>query len=123
MLRSHTCGLTVPTLIPKRAYFSDENGWLLMSSRYLNADLRRTDFAPPKLEVSAPQKQQGGWSVNVTASDDVGLRAIVFVDRGAGSIVTGRKLTGMRQSFRQTLNIADSKAPNLQIILTDEGGN
>jgi hypothetical protein len=109
----------------KRARFSDENARLLMSSRYLAGDLRPGDEQPPKVEVSRPAKGPGGWAINVTATDDAGLRAIVIVDRTGGSVVAGRKLSGAKQTFRQTLPIKDAKADRLQlqVILTDDGGN
>lgn len=108
----------------KRASFSEENARLLMSSRYLATDLRLTDTQPPKVEVSAPTRQQGNWVVNITSSDDAGLRALVVVDRNAGSVVAGRKLTGKQQTIRQTFPVdAKSPDPQLMVIVTDDAGH
>lgn len=108
----------------KRAMFSEENARLLMCSRQLANDLQVTDAQPPKLEVSTPVRQQGNWVVTITASDETGLRALVFVDRTAGSIVAGQKLTGKKQTIRQTIPInPKSTEAQLQIIVSDEGGH
>jgi hypothetical protein len=116
--------LRKPAQSAKRATFSEENARLLMSSRSLAHDLQLTDTQPAKVEVSAPAMHQGSWVVSVTASDDTGLRAIVFVDRNAGTVVAGKKLTGTKQTLRQTLP-RDPKFPELQlmVIVTDEGGH
>jgi hypothetical protein len=116
--------LRKPAQPAKRAAFSEENARLLMSSRYLAEDLQPGDDQPARVEVSTPQVHQGSWVVNVNASDNTGLRAIVFVDRNAGSVVTGKKLTGTKQSLRQTFP-RDPKFPELQlmVIVTDEGGH
>lgn len=108
----------------KRALFSEDNARLLMSSRQLAGDLRLTDAQPPKVDVSAPIRQQGNWVVTITASDDTGLRAIVIVDRAAGSVVAGQKLSGKTQTLRQAIPInPKSTEAQLQIIVSDEGGH
>jgi hypothetical protein len=75
--------------------------------------------------VSAPAKGAQGTNVAVKASDNKGLRAIVFIDRNAGTVVAGRKLAGKSQEFRQPLPAQEGKAKEvkLQVILTDDGGN
>ena len=109
----------------RRVRFSDDDARLLMSSRYVAEDLDPGDDRPPRVEVSKPEREAGGWAVSVKASDDTGLRAIVFVDRAAGSIVGGRKLTGRKQEFRQRLSPLGRAADvaKLQVIVTDDGGN
>jgi hypothetical protein len=112
----------------RRVGFSEDNARLLMSSRYLAGDLDQSDAEPPRVELAAT-KGAGPLSVTVKASDNKGLRAIVFIDRNAGSVIAGRKLSGTIQEFRQVLAIADpkpkskSKDPNIQVIVTDDGGN
>ena len=105
--------------------FSPENRLLLMSSRYLAKDLNPADTTPPRLELSDARKVNGAWSVNVKATDENGLRAIVFVDRTAATLIAGRPLTGKTAEFRQPLPTANASANHLdlQIILTDHGGN
>jgi hypothetical protein len=106
----------------KRVAFSDENARLLMSSRYIAKDLDLTDDQPPQVKVEPPLRDKSGWNVAVKASDNKGLRAIVFVDRKAGSVIGGRELKGKTQQLRQRLS--DNAASNsLQILVTDVGGN
>jgi hypothetical protein len=111
----------------QRVRFSEECARLLMSSRYLAGDLDLTDRQPPEVEVKSltPAGRGNGWTVSVKVSDNKGLRAIVFVDRTAGSVIAGRKLSGVVQEFRQPLRPAGGKSrpPQLQVIVTDVGGN
>lgn len=109
----------------RRVRFSDENARLLMSSRYLNPALKLTDTQPPRLDASKPQKQRDAWTLSIKATDNQGLRCIVFIDRTAGSIIAGRALTGATQDFDQRLVPIDPKSPDLklQVILTDNGGH
>ena len=107
-----------------RVAFSAENRLLLMSSRYLAKDLSPTDATPPQVDLAAARDGRGVWSVAVKARDDAGLRAIVFVDRGAGTVVAGRKLSGREAEFRQRLpGGAAAGDLDLQVIVTDEGGH
>jgi hypothetical protein len=109
----------------ERVWFSEDNARLLMSSRYLADDLDLTDQQPPEVEVTSLTGGRGKWTVSVKASDNKGLRAVVFVDRAAGSVIAGRKLTGVAQEFREHLAAMDAKvqALKLQLIVTDDGGN
>jgi hypothetical protein len=108
----------------KQVAFSEENARLLMSSRYLAQDLDRTDDQPPRVAVRV-DKRAGRSTVTVKSSDNTGLRAIVLVDRNAGSIFAGRQLTGRTQTFSQRLPFGGGKAkePSVQVIVTDQGGN
>jgi hypothetical protein len=110
----------------ERVRFSEENARLLMSSRYLADDLDPSDRQPPKVQVTSLTAVSGGeWTVSVKMSDNNGLRAAVFVDRTAGSVIAGGKLTGVAQEFRQALTAMDAKSQplQLQLIVTDAGGN
>jgi hypothetical protein len=109
---------------PRRVGFSDENAALLMSSRYLASDLDLRDDQPPRIDAMQVARGPNGWTVAVKASDNVGLRAIVFIDREAGSIVGGRKLSGRTQTFQETLSaIKATSGLKLQAVVTDDGGN
>jgi hypothetical protein len=104
--------------------FSPENRLLLMSSRYLAKDLNTADTTPPRVELTDARKDNGAWSVNVKLTDDTGLRAIVFVDRTAGTVIAGRRLTGKAVQYRQRLpGNASAKHLDLQVIVADDGGN
>jgi hypothetical protein len=107
----------------RRVGFSEDNARLLMSSRYLASDLDLKDNQPPRLELSRVTPGPQGATVHIKATDNKGLRAVVIVDRGAGTVVAGRKLSGKTQEFRQQLPPAKSKEVKLQVILTDDGGN
>ena len=107
----------------KRAEFSAENALLLMSSRYLANDLELEDNEPPKVEATPMSNKEARTLLSVTATDETGLRAIVFIDRTAGSVVAGRKLSGKKQQFVQRFRKRMSPDTKLQIIVTDQGGN
>jgi hypothetical protein len=109
---------------PRRVGFSDENAALLMSSRYLAPDLDLRDNQPPRIEAMQVARGAGGWTVSIKASDNLGLRAVVFIDREAGSIVGGRRLSGKMQTFQENLPaIKATSGLRLQAVLTDDGGN
>jgi hypothetical protein len=109
----------------RRVRFSEEIARLLMSSRYLAKDLRVGDHQPPKVEVKEIWRRNGQVIVSVTASDESGLRAVVFFDRRSGSVLTGKALSGVTQQFQEKIVPFDLKAGeiDLQLIVTDVGGN
>jgi hypothetical protein len=57
--------------------------------------------------------------------DDVGLRAMVYVDARAGSVVGGRALTGKEASFQDPIppSLVHNGEIDLRVLVTDEGGN
>jgi hypothetical protein len=65
------------------------------------------------------------FSISIKASDNVGLRSIVFVDRTAGSIISGQKLSGKSHERIYRLSPFSPQASDLkvQIILADSGGH
>jgi hypothetical protein len=107
----------------KRAVFSAENARLLMSSPYLAADLDTADRQPPTVEVTSLTKSGGAWTVAVKATDNVGLRCLVLVDRKGGSVFDGRPLSGTTQQFRQRAPVGSDGSAKLLAIVTDNGGN
>jgi hypothetical protein len=109
----------------RRVGFCDDCARLLMSSRYLAEDLDASDAVPPVVELELTARRGAAPSVTVRARDDRGLRAIVFTDSTAGSIIGGRKLTGKAQEFRERLpdSVLRSGEVTLRAIVTDDGGN
>ncbi len=109
---------------PRRIKFSEDCARLLMSSRYLATDLNVQDNQPATVEARFVAKG-GSASVSMNASDNTGLRAVVFVDSRAGSVVGGRKLEGKNQKFEQPLpaSVLKGGEATMVVIVTDEGGN
>jgi hypothetical protein len=112
----------------RRARFSDDNARILYSSRYLASDLVLTDLLPPSVEVKLVGPLMPGATTvkaSVTASDNVGLRAMLFFSPAQDSVVGGRALAGKTQSFEQTLTVRPLKPGpfRLEAFVTDAGGN
>jgi hypothetical protein len=109
----------------KKACFSDECALLLGASRYLGKDLDLSDNEPPKLQAGKPTRNGNTFSISIKATDNTGLRNIVFIDRTAGSIIAGQKLSGKLHERVYRLTPFNSKATDLklQIILADNGGH
>jgi hypothetical protein len=106
----------------RRVRFSDDNARLLMSSRCLAEDVNSADEQPPNVEAKLVSK---GTALEVKASDEGGLRAFVLVDRGKGTVVAGRALTGDKAEFREAVRPSPGKpqSAEFQLIFTDNGGN
>jgi len=110
---------------PRRAEFSVECARLLMSSRYLARDLNLADNQPPTVELKLSGARGTAPSASVKASDNTGLRAVVFVDETAGTVVAGRKLSSKGQDFRESLPTSVVHAGQIKVraIVTDDGGH
>jgi hypothetical protein len=113
---------------PRRAWFSDDNARILYSSRYLAGDLILTDGLPPTAELRWAGPLRAGATairVSVTASDNQGLRAILFFAPAQDSVVGGRALKGKTQTFEQALAVRPLKPGpyRLEALVTDAGGN
>lgn len=110
---------------PRRVGFSNENAALLMSSRYLNSEIDISDSKPPNVELKLVVEKPQSLFAEVTASDNTALRAAVFSDGIAGTIIDGQKLSGTSKKFRQRINQAKLKdgSVEIRVIVTDEGGN
>jgi hypothetical protein len=112
----------------RRARFSDDNARILYSSRYLASDLVLSDRIPPSVQLRFAGPFEAGATtvkVSVTASDNEGLRAILFFSPAQDSVVGGRALAGKTQTFEQTLTVRPLKAGayRLEALVTDAGGN
>lgn len=106
--------------------FSDANTHLLMSSRFLNPELDRTDDVAPDAELEALQVDLASGQVNlrITASDASGLRAFALVDTNAGSILGGGQLKGEHVEQDVTVRPLAAKGMlDITLIVTDNGGN
>ena len=107
------------------ARFSPDNTRLLMSSRYINSQLDRSDNS--KAEVDLNLAVQGSTLVaQLDAKDDIGLRAVVFVDRVRGSVMHDKDLKGQSVALRERLPrpaIDGDGKVEVQAIVTDKGGN
>lgn len=111
----------------RKAGFSEDNARMLMSSRYLAADLNLDDFDPPRVELELIRKGKS-LSASVRAEDDVGLRALLFYDRTkeAASLVGGKPLRGKSQELVQPLPaelLAPGLQPKVEVFVSDNGGN
>jgi len=109
----------------RRVGFSEENARLLMSSRYLAGDLDTSDDVPPVVELELTAREDASAHLMVKASDNAGLRAIVFSDMAAGTVIGGRRLDGRSQEFRERLPDSAIRAGEIRLraIVTDVGGN
>jgi hypothetical protein len=108
----------------KRACFSDECAILLNSSRYLAKDLDLSDSEPAKFQAKLT-RTGNSYSVSIKATDNTGLRGIVFIDRTAGTIIGGQKLSGKSHERIHRLTPFNSQSTDLklQIVLADDGGH
>jgi hypothetical protein len=118
----------------KTANFSEDGARLLLSSRHLAADPYLTDNSPPQVAIrivsAARARGRASATVSVDASDDRGLRAVLFFlldveDLSQSSTVGGRWLTGKQQSFTHTLvfDPPSSGQIGIEAYVTDQGGN
>ncbi len=107
--------------------FSDENARLLMSSRYLAKDLTLSDYDNPKVEMELANGRDGGVDVTITATDDLGLRSMVLVERmrPSGSVIMGQELSGKRRRIQYRLpdHLLKGKYVKLETYVADNGGN
>lgn len=110
----------------KLVTFSDVNTHLLMSSRFLNPKLDRTDNVGPEADIQVIGVSQvtGHVELRITASDANGLRAYVLVDGNAGSLVSGGPLGGEHISEKTVIaaKAADGML-KITLIVADNGGN
>lgn len=118
--------LTPQTPRSRLVTFSDINAQLLMSSRFLNPELDRTDDVPPTadMEILGTSPTTGQIQLRITAADSTGLRAYALFDNNAGSLVSGGPLN--RETVDDKALISAKMANGMQrftLIVTDNGGN
>ncbi len=117
----------------RRVRFSEDNARILYTSRYLASDLVLSDRVYPTVSLRWAAPLTVGATtvkVSVTASDNVGLRAIMFFSRdkdpGGGCVLGSRALRGKKQAFEQTLSLRRPLQPglfHLDAYVADAGGN
>ena len=109
-----------------QARFSKENAWMLMSSRYLNPLIDRTDNSPPTADLQL-QWRGDMIAATITARDDKELRllSIVEVTSNEGrQIMEARELQGAEQTLRMQLAPKGLDGnTQIQAIVVDTGGN
>ena len=113
--------------INDKVAFSEDNARLLMCSRYLAKDLRLSDYDNPKIEMELANHRDGGVAVTVTATDDLGLRSMVLVERmrPSGSVILGQELRGTRRRIQHRLpdHLLKGKSVKIETYVADNGGN
>lgn len=110
----------------QKVQFSEANAHLLMCSRYLAQDIDRLDYQPPQVDFQL-DRVRDAVVASVTATDDKGLRAAVFVDENhtQRTMVLARKLSGKRQEVKKRLpaSVLNSGAAKIKVMVVETGGN
>ena len=111
----------------RRAIFSIDNARMLMASRYLASDAKMLDFDPPTVKFELTRH---GKSLNATvsATDESGLKALVFYDRTkkVTSLVGGASLSGKSKKIVKRLPdelLKVGRTPKVEVFVADVGGN
>jgi hypothetical protein len=112
----------------RRARFSDDNARILYTSRYLAPDADLADRVPPTVKLTWAGPLEAGATkikVSLSATDDKGLRAVLFFSPTQDCVVGGRSLTGKQQKLEETLTVQPLKAGDfrMEVIVADVGGN
>ncbi len=99
---------------------------LLGSSRFLNAEIDRSDNEPAQAELKVlsvePRSQQVRLSIHAT--DNNGLRAYAVIDNHAQYAVTAGPIQGTLFSGEEVVKIkTEGGASKLTLIVVDQGGN
>ena len=111
----------------EQAGFSKENGWLLMTSRFLNSAADRTDNTRPDIEPELSMNRDN-ILVSMKIKDDRGLAFACVVDESAEDgliMLDARKLTKAEEQvdFRIAKRDLKSTASKLMLVAIDTGGN
>ena len=111
----------------KRIAFSRDNARLLGVSRYLFPEIDRTDNTPPTADITVRVAEGSAptASVSLKASDDRGLRAVVFYDPQNDTVIGGAEMKGREQAVNQKLPLKALKPGEFKLVtmLADAGGN
>jgi hypothetical protein len=126
--KAYRPGYRGPSGPPPRVWISPENALFLRRSPFLFDDVERWDGVPPVLEGRLVDPLQAGQTrveVEVTATDDSGLTALVFASMGQDTILAGREVSGKRFEFRGALDHPPLQRGPLEIaaFAVDRGGN
>jgi hypothetical protein len=109
------------------ATFSDENAAILMTSRFINEAVDRSDQRPPEVELDV-RRVGKQLQVTVRCRDETQLARLTLVDVTAASgreLLVSGPLTGQQQMVRTALDSSKlgGVASSLQAIVIDGGGN
>ncbi|MEZ6132877.1 MAG: hypothetical protein R3C59_29765 [Planctomycetaceae bacterium] len=120
--------LSPSTPLSQMVTFSDFNTHLLMSSRFLNPELDRTDETPPKASLAILDVAPGTGQVrlSVTATDENVLRVFGIHDDNAedGDFIAGTPLDSNELSTELTIKAQlKDGGISLKLIVADNGGN
>lgn len=125
--RKMSVNLDENTPVEQRARFSDANARILAQSRLLNPEVDLTDRESPKFELSLSNTDQRNvFKAKVKATDDKGLRAVLFFDDVRGSVVDGDDMDGQAAEKELELELRKDEKENsvrLEVKVVDQGGN
>lgn len=125
--RKMSVNLDEKTPVEKRARFSDDNARILAQSRLLNPNVDKDDHESPKFDLSLSNTDRPGvYKVQVKATDDKSLKAVLYYDDVRGTVVGGDDLSGQEAEKNLELELqADEKEKNvrLEVKVIDQGGN
>lgn len=110
-----------------QARFSRENAWLLMTSRFLNPLVNRTDNTKPELDVQTTNSREA-IAATLNVRDDKGLAFACVVDESAADgliMLDAQRLSGAEQqlTFRIAKRDLKSQQSRLMFVAVDTGGN
>ncbi|MBI1311608.1 hypothetical protein GC176_09910 [bacterium] len=111
----------------QQAGFSRENAWFLMTSRFLNPEVDRSDSVRPSATMNVSFQVRTAVAT-IDAEDDRGLAFACLVDVSANDgllMIAARQLTGKKQKVEFRLSASDFKSRESQLLLivVDTGGN
>jgi len=126
--KNYRPGYRGPSAAPPRVWISPENALFLRRSPFLFDDVERWDGVAPVLEGRLVEPLQAGQTqvgIEVTATDDSGLAALVFASTRQDTILAGREVSGKRFEFRAALDHPPLQRGPLEIaaFAIDRGGN
>ncbi|PQO45633.1 hypothetical protein [Blastopirellula marina] len=111
----------------RRVRFSDANALFLANSRLLNPNVDITDNSPPKVEVNIkPSRRPFVYHVQVKATDDKGLKGVIFFDDHLSSVADGGELKGKEDTVEILLPLKPNEAKKsvrVNVKVIDQGGN
>ncbi|PTL41288.1 hypothetical protein [Blastopirellula marina] len=125
--RKMSVNLNEKTPVEQRARFSDDNARILAQSRLLNPEVDLADRESPKFELSLSNTDRPNvYKVQVKATDDKGLKAVLYFDDVKGSVVDGAEMSGVEAEKNLDLELrTDDQEKNvrLEVKVIDQGGN
>ncbi|PQO45634.1 hypothetical protein C5Y93_14455 [Blastopirellula marina] len=113
--------------VHRRMRFSDANARILAQSRLLNPKVDRTDNISPELEVDMePTTEPNKYTVKLKATDNKGLKAVLYYDDIGMSVADGGDLAGTEDTAEIELDLQTdetTKQVRVHVSVIDQGGN